>query len=178
MPNNITATSHKSSPVHHSLTLQLVSITKDPDTNFILGHSHFIKTVEDLHETIFSTNPNIKFGIAFCEASGKCLIRTSGNDQKLIEMAILNANLLRAGHTFIIMIENGFPVNILNSIKNVPEVCRIYCATANPTQVIVCQTEQGRGLMGVIDGSESKGVETEDDVKDRKELLRNIGYKL
>ena len=160
------------------MELQLVKIEKDDEANFILGHSHFIKTVEDIHEAIFNTNSNIKFGIAFCEASGKCLIRHSGNDTKLIELAQKNAKNLSAGHTFIVFIENGYPVNILNAIKNVPEVCRIHCATANPTEVIIAQSQLGRGVLGVVDGFASMGIENEQDQKDRKDLLRMIGYKL
>ena len=146
--------------------------------NFILGQSHFIKTIEDIHETVVSTNPGMKFGVAFCEASGPALVRFSGNDQRLIELARENAFTLSCGHCFILFMENGFPINILNSIKNVPEVCRIFCATANPVQVIVAESEQGRGIMGVIDGFQSKGIENEEDIKNRKEFLRKIGYKL
>lgn len=160
------------------MELKVISIEKPEEVNFILGHSHFIKTVEDLYEAIVQTNPAMKFGIAFCEASGPALVRFVGNDQKLIELAQMNAMNLAAGHTFIIMMEGGFPVNILNTIKNVPEVCRIYCATANPTEVIVAETEQGRGILGVIDGVRTKGIETDDDIVKRKELLRKIGYKL
>ncbi len=160
------------------MELKVISIEKPEEMNFILGHSHFIKTVEDLYEAIVQTNPAMKFGIAFCEASGPALVRFVGNDQKLIELAQMNAMNLAAGHTFIIMMEGGFPVNILNTIKNVPEVCRIYCATANPTEVIVAETEQGRGILGVIDGVRTKGIETDDDIVKRKELLRKIGYKL
>lgn len=160
------------------MELKVISIEKPEEMNFILGHSHFIKTVEDLYEAIVQTNPAMKFGIAFCEASGPALVRFVGNDQKLIELAQKNAMNLAAGHTFIIMLESGFPVNILNTIKNVPEVCRIYCATANPTDVIVAETEQGRGILGVIDGVKTNGIETDDDIVKRKELLRKIGYKL
>lgn len=160
------------------MELTIVAVEKPEDMNFILGHSHFIKTVEDLYEAIVQTNPAMKFGIAFCEASGPALVRFAGNDQKLIELAQMNAINLAAGHTFIIMMEGGFPVNILNTIKNVPEVCRIYCATANPTEVIVAETEQGRGILGVIDGVKTNGIETDDDIVKRKELLRKIGYKL
>ncbi|KAG2388973.1 hypothetical protein C9374_014373 [Naegleria lovaniensis] len=159
------------------MDLKLVNIEKEENSNFILGHSHFIKTVEDLHEAIINTNPNMKFGIAFNEASGPCLIRHSGNDEKLIQLAIKNALNLSAGHTFIIFIENGFPVNILNTIKQVPEVCRVYCATANPTQVILAETNQGRAILGVVDGFASKGVENEEQQGERKSFLRKIGYK-
>jgi len=160
------------------MELKVVRIEKADVMNFILGHSHFIKTVEDLYEAIVQTNPSMKFGIAFCEASGPSLVRSEGNDKNLIELAQKNAMNLSAGHTFIIMMESGFPVNILNSIKNVSEVCRIYCATANPTDVILAETEQGRGILGVIDGEKTKGIEKEADVAKRKEFLRKIGYKL
>ncbi|HXG01071.1 MAG TPA: adenosine-specific kinase [Bacteroidota bacterium] len=159
------------------MDLHVVRIEKPEDMNFILGHAHFIKTVEDLYEAIVQTNPSMKFGIAFCESSGPALVRYAGNDQRLIELAQKNAMSLAAGHTFIIMMENGFPINILNAIKNVPEVCRIHCATANPTEVIVAETEQGRGILGVVDGIRTKGIETEADVAKRKEFLRKIGYK-
>jgi adenosine/AMP kinase len=152
-------------------------IDKPDDMNFIMGHSHFIKTVEDLYEAVVQSVPGIKFGIAFCEASGKCLIRYTGNDENLIEIANKNAVKVSAGHTFFIFMENSYPINMLNSIKMVPEVCRIYCATANPTEVILLETEQGRAVVGVVDGFTSKGVEEEEDIKWRKDLLRTIGYK-
>ncbi|KAL9654785.1 hypothetical protein ABK040_008579 [Willaertia magna] len=161
-----------------NLQISLVEIEKpSDDTNFILGHSHFIKTVEDLYEAIVNTNSNIKFGIAFNEASGKCLIRHTGNADHLIQIAIKNAEKINCGHTFIIFIENGFPLNILNAIKNVNEVCRVHCATANSCQVLVGESEQGRGVMGVIDGFKSKGVENEEDQKERRDFLRMIKYK-
>jgi len=160
------------------MNLSTVRIQKPEEMNFILGHSHFIKTVEDLYEAIVQTNPVMKFGIAFCEASGPALVRYVGNEQKLIELAQKNAMAIGAGHTFIIMLEGGFPVNILNAIKNVPEVCGVYCATANPTEVIIAETDQGRGILGVIDGIKTKGTETEEDITNRKQLLRKIGYKL
>ena len=160
------------------MNLSTVTIDKPDEMNFILGHSHFIKTVEDLYEAIVQTNPSMKFGIAFCEGSGPALVRFVGNDQKLIELAQRNALKLAAGHSFIIMMEGGFPINILNTIKNVPEVCRIYCATANPTEVIIAETDQGRGILGVIDGVTTKGIESDTDIVKRKELLRKIGYKL
>ncbi len=162
----------------NAMELKTVRIEKPDDMNFILGHSHFIKTVEDVYEAIVQTNPSMKFGVAFCEASGPALVRFVGNDQKLIELAQKNAMNLGAGHTFIIMMESGFPVNILNTIKNVAEVCRIYCATSNPTEVILAETAQGRGILGVIDGVKTKGVETDADVAVRKDFLRKIGYKL
>ena len=160
------------------MNLSAVRIEKPEEMNFILGHSHFIKTVEDLYEAIVQTNPAMKFGIAFCEASGPALVRYVGNEPKLIELAQKNALAIGAGHTFIIMLEEGFPINILNAIKDVPEVCRVYCATANPTEVIVAETDQGRGILGVIDGIKTKGTETESDITNRKQLLRKIGYKL
>jgi adenosine/AMP kinase len=160
-----------------SMELKIVKIDKPEEMNFILGHSHFIKTVEDLYEEIVQSVPGIKFGIAFCEASGKCLIRFTGNDEKLINIAKKNAENLSAGHTFLIFMENAFPINILNKIKMVSEVCRIFCATANPTEVILAETEQGRGILGVVDGFMSKGTEGDDDVAWRKDLLRTLGYK-
>lgn len=160
------------------MELKTITIDKPEDTNFILGQSHFIKTVEDIHEAVVQTNPQLKFGLGFCESSGPALVRTTGNDQKLIELAKRNALNLSAGHSFIIFIENGFPVNILNPIKNLPEVCTIYCATANPVEVIIAETDQGRGILGVIDGLKSKAAETENDAKARKDFLRKIGYKL
>jgi adenosine/AMP kinase len=160
------------------MELKTVTIDKPADMNFILGQSHFIKTVEDIYEAIVQTAPQMKFGVAFCESSGPALVRYIGNDQPLIEIAQKNAMNLSCGHCFIIFMENGFPVNILNTIKNVPEVCRIFCATANPVEVIVAESEQGRGILGVIDGVKTKGIETEEDIKTRKEFLRKIGYKL
>ena len=159
------------------MDLHLVRIEKPADLNFILGQSHFIKTVEDLYEAIVQTVPGMKFGIGFCESSGPALVRHVGNDSRLIELAQKNALALGTGHAFLVFLEGGFPVNILNTIKNVPEVCRIFCATANPVEVIVAETEQGRGILGVIDGVKSKGIETEADIQVRKEFLRKIGYK-
>jgi len=161
------------------MELQTVRIDKPEPVNFILGQSHFIKTVEDIHETLVGAVPGIKFGLAFCEASGHCLVRCSGNDAAMIELAKKNAQAIAAGHSFIVFLGEGFyPVNVLNALKAVPEVCRIFCATANPTEVIVAQTEQGRGILGVVDGSPPKGVEDEGGVAWRKGLLRQIGYKL
>jgi hypothetical protein len=160
------------------MDIKTVRIDKPEDMNFILGQSHFIKTVEDIHEAIVGTVPQMKFGVAFCESSGPALVRSSGNDPRLIELAQKNALGLSAGHCFIIFIGNGYPVNILNAVKNVPEVCRIFCATANPVEVIVAETETGRGILGVIDGVKTRGLETEEDVRARKDLLRKIGYKL
>jgi uncharacterized protein len=160
------------------MELKIVRIEKPEATNFILGQSHFIKTVEDIHEAIVQTNPHIKFGLGFCESSEPALLRFTGNDETLMKMAKQNAMALACGHVFIVFIEHGFPVNILNTIKNVPEVCHIYCATANPVEVIVAETEQGRGILGVIDGIKTQGIETDDDIKGRKSLLRKIGYKI
>ncbi len=162
-----------------SLTLKVVPIEKPESLNFILGQSHFIKTVEDLHEALVTAVPGIKFGLAFCEASGKSLVRWSGTDEALLELARTNALALSAGHSFIIFLGEGFyPVNVLNTVKMVPEVARIFCATANPTQVIVAETAQGRGILGVIDGELTKGIEGEEDIAWRKGFLRMIGYKL
>ena len=161
------------------MELVLVTIDKPEETNFILGQSHFIKTVEDLHETLVQSVPGIKFGLAFCESSGAALVRASGTAPELVEMAKKNALALSAGHSFIIFLGPGvFPINVLNQIKLVPEVCRIFCATANPTQVVLAETEQGRGILGVIDGVKSKGVEDESGVAWRMGLLRQFGYKL
>ncbi|MFI5251452.1 MAG: adenosine-specific kinase [Bacteroidota bacterium] len=160
------------------MELKLVPIQKPENLNFILGQSHFIKTVEDIHEAVASTAPSMKFGLAFCESSGPALVRYSGNDGALIELAKKNAYALSCGHTFILFLDNGFPVNILNTIKNVPEVCNIYCATANPVEVIVAETAQGYGILGVIDGMKPKGIESEADIDTRKKFLRTIGYKL
>ncbi len=160
------------------MDITTVKIDKPEDMNFILGQSHFIKTVEDIHEAIIATAPQMKFGLAFCESSGPALVRHSGNDPKLIELAARNALAIGAGHSFIIFMENGYPINILNTIKAVPEVCRVFCATANPVEVVIAETEGGRGILGVVDGTKTKGVETESDIKWRKDFLRKIGYKL
>ena len=161
------------------MELKVVQIEKPEAVNFILGQSHFIKTVEDLHEALVSTVPGIKFGLAFCESSGPALVRASGTDDDLTGLAKQNALALGAGHSFIIFLDEGFyPVNVLNTVKMVPEVCRIFCATANPVEVILAETEQGRGILGVVDGVKTQGIETEDDVAQRKNLLRMIGYKL
>jgi len=156
-----------------------VKIQKPEATNFILGQSHFIKTVEDIHEALVGTVPGIKFGLAFCEASGECLVRWTGTDEALIELAQTNAQEIGAGHSFILFLGEGyFPINILNVVKNVPEVARIFCATANPTEVLIAQTEQGRGILGVVDGFSPKGVEDEAGITWRKDFLRMIGYKI
>jgi adenosine/AMP kinase len=162
-----------------SMGLQVVTIEKPEPLNFILGQTHFIKTVEDVHEALVSAVPGIKFGLAFCEASGPALVRTTGTDEALVALAQQNALTLSAGHSFILFLGEGFyPINVLNTIKLIPEVCGIFCATANPTQVIIAETDQGRGILGVIDGLASKGVEGPEDVTHRKEFLRMIGYKL
>ena len=161
------------------MELGLVNIEKPEDVNFILGQTHFIKSVEDLHEALVNAVPGIHFGLAFCEASGACLVRSSGTDDALVELAEKNAMALSAGHAFIIFLGKGFyPINVLNAIKMVPEVCRVFCATANPTQAIIAETEQGRGILGVVDGSPPKGVEDQSGINWRKKLLRTIGYKL
>jgi uncharacterized protein len=161
------------------MQLMTVKIEKPDDINFILGQSHFVKTVEDVHEALVQSVPGIKFGLAFCEASGEMLIRWTGTDDAMIELARRNALSLSAGHSFIVFLGSGFfPLNVLNTIKMVPEVCRIYCATSNPVEVVVAETDQGRGIMGVIDGGKSKGVEDDKGIAWRKNLLRKIGYKL
>ena len=160
------------------MQLTTVRIEKPEAINFILGQTHFIKTVEDVHEALVNAVPGIKFGLAFCEASGKCLVRWSGTDAAMTELARRNALAIAAGHTFIVFLGDGYyPVNVLNAVKAVPEVCRIFCATANPTEVIVAVTDQGRGVMGVVDGSPPLGVEADADIVWRKDFLRKIGYK-
>jgi uncharacterized protein len=161
------------------MQLTTVKIDKPEDINFILGQSHFIKTVEDIHEALVQSVPGIKFGLAFCEASGATLVRWTGTDEAMIELAQRNAMALSAGHSFTLFLGAGFfPVNILNAVKMVPEVCRIFCATSNPVEVVIAETDQGRGIMGVIDGTKSQGVEDANGIAWRKELLRKIGYKL
>jgi len=161
------------------MQLLTVRIEKPESVNFIFGQTHFIKSVEDIHEALVGAVPGIKFGLAFCEASGKCLVRWSGTDPAMTELARTNAKAIAAGHTFIIFLaEDFYPLNVLNTIKMVPEVCRVFCATANPTEVVLAQTEQGRGVLGVVDGFQPKGTEEEDEIKWRKNLLRQIGYKL
>ncbi len=161
------------------MEIKVVKIEKPEPINFILGQSHFIKTVEDIHEALVGAVPGIKFGLAFCEASGKCLVRWSGTDESMIELAKKNALAIAAGHSFILFLSEGFfPINILNTIKSVPEVAHIFCATANPTEVLVAQTEQGRGILGVIDGFPPRGLEDAEGVAWRKDLLRKFGYKL
>ena len=160
------------------MDISIVRFDKPDDLNVIVGQSHFIKTVEDLHEACVNAVPGMRFGIAFCEASGPCLVRRSGNDDELVDVAVRNAQAIGAGHVFVIALRDGFPINVLNAVKDVPEVCRVYCATANPLQIVVGQTEQGRGILGVIDGSSPAGVEDDEQVAERKELMRRFGYKL
>jgi len=161
------------------MKLTAIKIEKPEPINFILGQTHFIKSVEDIHETLVTTVPGIKFGLAFCEASGKCLVRWTGTDPAMIDLAKRNASAIGAGHSFILFLGEGFfPVNVLNGLKQVPEVCQIFCATANPTEVVIIETEQGRGIAGVIDGFAPKGIEGEADIAWRKGFLRQIGYKL
>ncbi|MEY3869731.1 MAG: hypothetical protein RLZZ338_3622 [Cyanobacteriota bacterium] len=160
------------------MELKTVALETPEGCNLILGHSHFIKTVEDLHEIMVGISSQVKFGIAFCEASGPCLIRVTGNDVYLQEVATKNANAIASGHSFIILLKDAFPINFLNGIKQCPEVCTIYCATANPVEVIIAQTSQGCGILGVIDGFSPKGVETSSDAEARHQFLRMIGYKL
>jgi len=160
------------------MDISTVRFEKPEELNFILGQSHFIKTVEDLHEALVQSSPSLKFGIAFCESSGPRLVRWSGNDQGLIDLAVKNAQAIGAGHAFVVMLKDGFPISVLNAIKSLPEVCTVYCATANPVEVVVGETEQGRGILGVIDGGSPLGVENEDDIGERKAMLRRFGYKL
>ncbi len=160
------------------MELKLVQLTIPDGSNLILGQTHFIKSAEDLYEALTASCPHAKFGVAFCEASGPCLIRAEGNDEALKDLAAENALAIGAGHVFVILLKDAFPINVLNAVKLCPEVCSIFCATANPVQAIVAETGEGRGVLGVVDGSPPKGVETEEDVRKRKEFLRKIGYKL
>ncbi|MFV8051142.1 adenosine-specific kinase [Mycobacterium sp. 48b] len=161
-----------------ALSWDVVSVDKPDDLNVVIGQAHFIKTVEDLHEAMVGVSPSLRFGLAFCEASGPRLVRRSGNDPDLVELAVRNALAIGAGHVFVIFLRDGFPVNILNPVKGVPEVCSIFCATANPVDVLVAVTPLGRGVVGVVDGQSPLGVESDDDVAARRDLLRAIGYKL
>lgn len=160
------------------MELKTVRMEFPEDVNIIIGQTHFIKTAEDLYEVMVNAVPGVKFGLAFNEASGPCLIRAEGNDLKLKALAIKNVKAIGAGHVFVIILKDAFPINVLNAIKNCPEICSIFCATANPVEVIIAQTDLGRGVLGVIDGNSPKGVETDKDVQERKEFLRMIGYKL
>jgi adenosine/AMP kinase len=161
-----------------AVPLDVVAVDRPADANVIIGQAHFIKTVEDLHEALAGASPNLRFGVAFCEASQARLVRRSGNDDELIASATENARRIGAGHSFVILLRDGFPVNVLNQVKSVPEVCTIFCATANPVAVLVAVHELGRGIIGVIDGSPPVGVETDVDVAARHRLLRDLGYKL
>ncbi|WXG47177.1 MAG: adenosine-specific kinase [Candidatus Atabeyarchaeum deiterrae] len=160
------------------MELKVVKIEAPRNCNLILGQSHFIKTVEDIHESVVTAVPGAKFGLAFCESSGPCLVRLSGTDDELKKLAAEAASKIGCGHCFIVFMRDFYPINILNRIKEVPEVCSVFCSTANPVEIIVAETDQGRGILGVIDGSMPRGIETEKDIRERKELLRKIGYKL
>jgi adenosine/AMP kinase len=160
------------------MEFKIVKLEIPKECNIIVGTTHFIKSVEDLYEALVNSIPGIKFGLAFCEASGPCLIRHAGTDKELEEVAVKNALNISAGHSFVILLRNAFPINVLNAIKSVPEVCTIHCATSNPVEVVLIETEQGRGILGIVDGFKSKGVEGETEIKERKEFLRKIGYKL
>ncbi|HTY45298.1 MAG TPA: adenosine-specific kinase [Patescibacteria group bacterium] len=160
------------------MEFKTVKIKKPEDVNLILGQSHFIKTVEDLYEALVGAVPGIKFGLAFAESSGACKVRSEGSDAGLKEMAEDNALAINCGHSFLVMLKDCYPINVLNAVKAIPEVCALYCASANPVEVVIAETEQGRGIMGVIDGSKTKGVESQDDINWRRGLLRKIGYKL
>lgn len=160
------------------VNLEVIKVKKPENLNIIIGHTHFIKTVEDIYEVLITSMPSIKFGLAFCEASAKCLVRVEGNDEQLKKIAIENALSIGCGHMFFVALEGAYPINVLNQIKGVAEVCRIFCATANPVEAIVASTDEGRALLGVVDGFPPKGVEKKKDIKERKELLRKFGYKL
>jgi hypothetical protein len=160
------------------MDISTVDVDTPDDVNVIVGQSHFIKTVEDLHETLVGSVPGLRFGVAFNEASGPRLVRRSGNDAELIDIAVRSAQAIAAGHVFVITLRDGFPINVLNAVKDVPEVCRVFCATANPVQVVIGETERGRAVLGVVDGEPPLGVETDADEAERKDLLRRFGYKL
>ena len=161
-----------------TLSWEVVPVEKPDDLNVVIGQAHFIKTVDDLHEALAGVSPTLRFGVAFCEASGPRLVRHSGNDPELVELATRNALAIGAGHSFVILLRDGFPLNVLNPVRTVPEVCGIFCATANPVDVLVAVSDRGRGIIGVVDGEPPLGVETDADVADRRDLLRAIGYKL
>jgi adenosine/AMP kinase len=160
------------------LKLKTVKITPPKDTNLILGQAHFIKTAEDLYEALANATPTVKFGLGFCESSGPCLVRREGNDPELTQFASEKALEIACGHSFLIVMRNAYPINVLDKVKATPEVCSIYAATANPLEVVIAETEQGRGILGVVDGAKSKGIESEADVQERRGFLRKIGYKL
>ncbi len=164
--------------MNSELTLVTVPVEKPEEVNLILGQAHFIKAVDDLYEALAGSSPHLRFGVAFCESSGPRLVRRAGNDRELVELAVRNALAIGAGHSFVVFLREGYPVNVLNQVKAVPEVCRVYCATANPVEVVIAETPQGRAVLGVVDGSSPLGVETEEDVAARRDLLRSIGYKL
>jgi len=159
------------------MEISILKIKNEKNYNLILGQAHFIKTVPDLYEALVESSPGIRFGLAFCESSGPCLIRFTGNDEELTKLAKENLFEIKAGHSFIIFLKDAFPINVLNNIKALPEVCRIFCATANPVEIIIAETEQGRGILGVIDGFKTKGIETEKEILERRELLKEIGYR-
>lgn len=161
-----------------TVSLEVVAVDRPDDANVVLGQAHFIKTVDDLHEALVGVSPHLRFGIAFCEASGACLVRRSGNDDELIRAATATARAIGAGHAFVVLLREGYPVNVLNQVQAVAEVCTVFCATANPVDVLVATTDRGRGIVGVIDGSPPVGVETDQDVVARRDLLRDLGYKL
>jgi uncharacterized protein len=158
--------------------ITVVPVTMPDDVNLIFGQAHFIKTVEDLYEALVGSSPHLRFGLAFCEASGPRLVRRAGNDPELVDLAVRHALAIGAGHSFVVLLRDGFPVNVLNQVQAVPEVCGVYCATANPVQVLVAETDQGRGVLGVVDGGAPSGVESDVDERERHQLLRDIGYKL
>jgi hypothetical protein len=160
------------------MELSVVKLEKPEEINLIFGMSHFIKTVEDLHEALVTAAPGIKFGVAFCEASGPCLMRHSGSDEEMTKLAVENLRKINAGHSFLVMLSGVFPIHVMHAVRAVPEICRIFCATANPVEVIVAETQQGRGVLGVIDGSPTVGVEDDAQISARKGFLRAIGYKL
>ena len=162
----------------NKMEIKVLKVEVPEGCNVIVGKTHFIKSVEDIHELLVNCVPNIKFGLAFCEASGKCLVRYSGNDEELVKLAREKAFEIGCGHSFIIFMKNAYPINVLPRLKQVPEVVGIYCATANPVELIIAETEQGRAILGVVDGFKPKGIEEEEDIKERKEFLRKIGYKL
>ena len=161
-----------------AVSFEAVTVDKPDDVNVIIGQAHFIKTVEDLHEALVGVSPHLRFGLAFCEASGPCLVRSTGNDPELVDLAVANAQAIGAGHCFVVLLRHGFPLNVLNPVKAVPEVCTVFCATANPVDVVVAAVSGGRGIVGVVDGSAPMGVETARDADRRHDLLRDLGYKL
>ena len=160
------------------MEIHTVAVDKPEDVNLILGQSHFIKTVEDLYEVLVGSSPGLRFGLAFCESSGPRLVRWAGNDDELTKLAVDNARAIGAGHSFLVFLREGFPINVLNAVKMVQEVCRIYCATANPVEVVIGETDRGRAILGVVDGGSPLGVETDEDIAERKILLRRFGYKM